>query len=279
MRQAEQREIIPVAPDGAVRELLALSAALILPLAGGALFQEAAVPDSFSVIAAVEGSLTLSSGQRYALLEPGQAAAFGPGLPCELRAVTDCLCMLVRLQGDAAVRLLEPGVFVRGAAPVREAVLALALLDDERPPVPGEIASARAYSMLLKLRGSRTAPEAPALVEAAIAIIQAEFPFLEGLDELAERLEVSKAHLSRSFSQKIGISPGRYITQVKIAYAKLLLQDEDASITYAAEASGFANANYFAKVFRRETGMSPSEYLETVPRRKNPPIPSGPALW
>ena len=69
------------------------------------------------------------------------------------------------------------------------------------------------------------------------------------------------------FTRETGISPAKYITRVRVEYAKLLLQDEDTSIIYVAEASGFANANYFAKVFRRETGMSPSEYLESLPQR------------
>ena len=85
------------------------------------------------------------------------------------------------------------------------------------------------------------------------------------MDDLAGRLEISKAHLIRTFTRETGISPARYITRVRIEYAKLLLRDQDASVTYVAEASGFANANYFAKVFRRETGLSPSEYLEGAP--------------
>ena len=89
--------------------------------------------------------------------------------------------------------------------------------------------------------------------------------------ELAQRLEVSKAHLIRTFSRQTGISPARYIVRVRVEYAKLLLLDEDASITYVAEASGFANANYFAKVFRRETGMSPSEYLAAAPKKQEHP--------
>ena len=63
-------------------------------------------------------------------------------------------------------------------------------------------------------------------------------------------------------------------------YAKLLLRGEDPSITYVAEASGFANANYFAKVFRRETGISPSEYIESLPRQEEKPFfCRDPFLW
>ena len=63
-------------------------------------------------------------------------------------------------------------------------------------------------------------------------------------------------------------------------YAKQLLQGEDPSITYVAEAAGFASANYFAKVFRRETGMSPGEYVETLPREERKrPVRRDPFLW
>ena len=167
--------------------------------------------------------------------------------------------------GDQREGYGKTGDYILAAA-VREAVLSLAVLEDEQGLISGGTASALAYTMLLKLRAL---PQSPArevgspLVEAAVGMIQDEFPFLEGVDELAERLEVSAAHLTRVFSKKVGISPGKYITRVRIEYAKLLLQDPDATIAYVAEASGFANANYFAKVFRKETGMSPSEYLES----------------
>ncbi|MCI8809494.1 MAG: helix-turn-helix transcriptional regulator [Oscillibacter sp.] len=283
MRQMEPREIKPAAADQTVRGLLAMPLAQILPLSAGTLHQDPGCPECYTLIAAVQGNATVSSYPRSILLEAGQVMALSPGYAWDLQAVSECLCIIVRLEGDAAGRLLElsssVAVFRCGAAVVRENILPLTVIEDEYGAVSGEAASARAYNLLVKLRSEQTAGELPELVESAIAIIQEEFPFLEGLDELAERLEVSKAHLSRSFSRKTGISPGKYITQVRISYAKLLLQEEDASITYAAEASGFANANYFAKVFRRETGMSPSEYLEGVPRRKRSRLQNGPALW
>ena len=101
------------------------------------------------------------------------------------------------------------------------------------------------------------------------------------MDELAQRLEVSKAHLIRTFTKSVGISPGKYLTRVRVEYAKLLLRDEDVSVTYVAEAAGFANANYFSKVFRRETGMSPSEYLESIPAQRRSALRpmKAPPLW
>jgi transcriptional regulator GlxA family with amidase domain len=176
------------------------------------------------------------------------------------------------------------GRVISAAAPaVRELLCTLAILQEHHDPVDASTASGHAYEMLLKLRTFRTENRevSSPLVEAAVSIIQAEFPFLDGIDELAERLEVSKAHLSRCFSQKLGVSPAKYITHVRIAYAKLLLQDESLTISNVAEAAGFACANYFAKVFRRETGMSPTQYLESVPKepQKRQQFPIDLDIW
>ncbi|NCE65759.1 AraC family transcriptional regulator [Pseudoflavonifractor sp. 524-17] len=275
-RQTEKREIRPAAPDTTVQGLLALPLAHVLPLSAGTRFSGYGKTGDYILSAAVQGNLTVSSHRQYALLHPGQAFLLGSPGEYLLQAVSDGLYLLVQLQGELIPRLLEErlsgggALFSAGAAAVREAVLSLAVLEDEQGQAPGASASALAYALLLKLRlpaqAAEKIPGSP-LVESALAIIQEEFPFLEGVDELAERLEVSPAHLSRVFGKKTGISPGKYITRVRIEYAKLLLQDPDTTIAYVAEASGFANANYFAKVFRRETGMSPSEYLESTPRQ------------
>ena len=276
--QIERQEIKPAAPESAVRELLMVPAARRLSLRAGHSWEGRGCLEEYQLVAALGGALTVSAYQQYALLDSGQALALLCPGPYAVQAVSDCLCMTVSLQGELPGRLLGPrltdgaALFPRGAAAVREMVASLAVLDEEHPPVDGAAASAQAYSLLLKLSSASLEADSglSPLVESAIAIIQEDFPYLEGLDELAERLEISKAHLSRSFMKKTGISPGKYLTHVRVEYAKLLLQDESVSITYVAEASGFANANYFAKVFRRETGMSPSEYLEAMPRRRPP---------
>lgn len=275
-RANEKREIRPADPAAAVRDLLTLPRLRVLPLAAGDRIAGYGQTGDYILSAAVQGNLTVSAYDHYALLDPGQAYLLAEPGEYTLQAVSGGLYFLLQLRGELAPRLLAERLaqgnllFHGGAAAVREAAMSLAVLEDEQGEVPGETASALAYAMLMKLQALPIAFRADAgspLVEAAVAIIQEEFPFLEGVDELAKRLEVSAAHLGRVFTKKTGVSPGKYITRVRVEYAKLLLRDPDTTISYVAEASGFANANYFAKVFRRETGLSPTEYLAGAPRR------------
>lgn len=289
---AKAREVRPAPPDPVLEGLLTLSSARVLPLPSGGSYGGYAGDLSCCIIAAVQGALTATSYAGNDVLSPGQALALYQCGEFAMQSVGDSVCMMVRLQGELPGRLLKERLidgtafFPRGGAAVREAVLSLSVLEDEGAPVSGTSASAYAYAMLTNLISGPSVMEEgeegnlSPLVETAVGIIQEEFPFLEGLDELAQRLEVSKAHLIRTFTKKTGVSPGRYITHLRVEYAKLLLRGEDPSITYVAEASGFANANYFAKVFRRETGMSPSEYVESVPRQdRKRPFKREPFLW
>ena len=273
-RQNEKRDIRPASPDPTVRGLLALPLVQILPLEAGNRLDGYGETGEYILAASVQGGLTVAAYGQYILLDPGQAFLLESPGEYTLQAVSDGLCMVLRLQGELVPRLLEGRLsgkgtlFAGGAAAVRETVLSLAVLEDEWEQIPGATASARAFTLLLRLRDQPQSVRASLgspLVEGALAIIQEDFPYLEGVDELANRLDVSAAHLTRVFTKKTGTSPGKYITHVRIEFAKLLLRDPEATITYVAEASGFANANYFAKVFRKETGMSPSEFLESCP--------------
>lgn len=290
---AKAREIRPTPPDPVLESLLTCTSARVLPLASGSCHSDRAGDLDCCLVAVVQGALTVSSYARTDVLAQGQALALWQCGELTVQAVGDSLAMVVNLRGELSGRLLAgrlddgAALFTRGGGAVREAVLSLAVLEEEHPPVNGTSASAHMYTMLTHLIGGPASgpvsggerPLSP-LVEAAAGLIREEFPFLEGVDELAERLEVSKAHLIRTFTRQTGVSPGRYITHLRVEYAKLLLRGGEDSITYVAEASGFANANYFAKVFRRETGMSPSEYLDSVPRPEQKKGAGGdPFLW
>jgi AraC-like DNA-binding protein len=97
----------------------------------------------------------------------------------------------------------------------------------------------------------------------AICLIEKEYAYLYGIDDLADRLEVSKHHLIRMFTADTGISPGKYLVQVRMHHAKIMLQSgEDTPLEIIAGACGYSCANYFSKAFKKQTGMTPSEYTK-----------------
>ena len=105
----------------------------------------------------------------------------------------------------------------------------------------------------------------PPMVQNAVSMIEANYAYLYGVDELADRLEVSKHHLIRVFSACTGISPGKYLINVRMFHAKSMLQSfEDTPLEIIAGACGYSCANYFSKVFKRQTGLTPTEYMKSV---------------
>ena len=82
------------------------------------------------------------------------------------------------------------------------------------------------------------------------------------LEDLAEHLGVSKFHLSRLFHATTGFSFREYLSIVRLREAKKLLADEKYSISEIAQKCGFENGNYFSKVFRSKSGISPGKFRE-----------------
>ena len=98
------------------------------------------------------------------------------------------------------------------------------------------------------------------LVQQAIRLMGEEYPFLSGVDALAERLGVSAGHLIRRFKAETGTSPGQFLQSVRLENACLMLRWTDHTVETVAELVGYSGANYFCKAFRRARQMSPGEY-------------------
>jgi AraC-like DNA-binding protein len=105
----------------------------------------------------------------------------------------------------------------------------------------------------------------PALVQDAIFIIESRYAFLDGIDDLANCLETSKPHLIRVFSRSCGISPGQYLIAVRLEHAKKMLRTKhQVPLEIVAAACGYSNANYFAKAFKKQTGITPSAFAASA---------------
>ena len=83
------------------------------------------------------------------------------------------------------------------------------------------------------------------------------------IDELALRCSTSSSKLKNLFYKYTGYSVHKYYLNLKILRAKELL-GKGVSIGDVSHMLGFCNQNYFSSVFKRETGLSPSEYIKSL---------------
>lgn len=80
------------------------------------------------------------------------------------------------------------------------------------------------------------------------------------LEELAEAFFINKYYLTRIFKEQFGLSISRYILQQRITHAKHLLRFTDHTIEQIGQMCGIADANYFARAFKKVEGIAPGEY-------------------
>ena len=227
------------------------------------------------------GSARLTCEMGCVLLSDGQAAAVSGESPLDVlfqgEGQLHLLCLKGTLAGKFLRREERQGAYVypQGGVILEET---FASLVREGAPVPPEAASAAAYRVLTQVyAAARTAVEQteklPQVVETALKLLQQEFAFLDGIGDLAQRLEVSQEYLTRTFRSHVGMTPGKYLNQVRIEHAKLLLQRGSHNVAFVADACGFANGNYFARVFRAMVGVSPSAYAKENGGRDQLPHP------
>lgn len=80
------------------------------------------------------------------------------------------------------------------------------------------------------------------------------------MEDLAAMVKMSTTHFRRQFTRTFGISPGRYITIIRINAARHLLETTDNLLADIALETGFWDQSHLTKLFKRERGITPGEY-------------------
>ncbi|MDX3102755.1 GlxA family transcriptional regulator [Nonomuraea angiospora] len=83
------------------------------------------------------------------------------------------------------------------------------------------------------------------------------------LDDLAEHAGMSRRTFTRHFRQEVGLSPGQWLTQQRIALARQLLESTDLPVDRIAERAGFGTAASFRQHLQAAVGVSPHAYRRT----------------
>lgn len=103
------------------------------------------------------------------------------------------------------------------------------------------------------------------LVYKAITIINENFRKNMGRNDVSSCLKVSPEYLSRVFSKECGLQLCRYINRRRIHESKkLLAKGDESKIKHVAQDVGISDPNYFSRLFKSITSMTPGEYVNKL---------------
>lgn len=102
------------------------------------------------------------------------------------------------------------------------------------------------------------------MMEEALGYIRNNFQTDLGVEQIAEQVGLSVSYFSLLFKQKTGLTFLDYLTNVRMEYACLFLQNTDLKTYEIAEKVGYTDQRYFSQVFKRKTKKTPSEYRKLV---------------
>ena len=80
------------------------------------------------------------------------------------------------------------------------------------------------------------------------------------LQEVSDHIGVSPAHLSRVFKEDMGQGFSDYINSFRLEKSMELLTETNMTISEIAQSVGYSNQQYFTRVFKNQTGMTPGQY-------------------
>ena len=84
------------------------------------------------------------------------------------------------------------------------------------------------------------------------------------VNSLAAAMHFNTHHLSKTFKKQTGINLGDYITEVKMARARLIIVRGRRKAAVVARLLGFRDVRYFSRLFRERIGQTPTEYRRSL---------------
>lgn len=107
-------------------------------------------------------------------------------------------------------------------------------------------------------------------IRKALQIVEKELERPIRVAELARRCGYSENYFRQFFRECMGVSPNGYINQRKLSKAKERMLYSDQNVTQIAESLGYQSIHYFSRLFKKMTGITPTEYMGRV--QENRPI-------
>jgi AraC-like DNA-binding protein len=98
------------------------------------------------------------------------------------------------------------------------------------------------------------------VVRRAVIMIDADLSADLSAGAIAEVLDVSLGYLSSAFKRDVGRTLSEYVRERRMEYAEQLLRGTDLQVQSVAQSVGMVDLNYFTRLFKSHTGMTPTEF-------------------
>ncbi len=112
-------------------------------------------------------------------------------------------------------------------------------------------------------------PSLPSWLRQASDLLHEDMKQPRSLTEIAELLGVHPAHFSKEFRRWFHCTPGEYLRERRIEFAKEKLQRSACSLADIALETGFSDQAHFSNVFRKQTGFTPSNFRRSFRKTRS----------
>ena len=99
-------------------------------------------------------------------------------------------------------------------------------------------------------------------IDKAVAYADKNMHRLVSVAEMAEIAGYHTSHFTKLFRNRFGVSPAQFIIQKKTHYAMDQLMNTVKPVADISNSLGFSSQFYFCNFFKRQTGMTPTEYRQ-----------------
>jgi AraC-like DNA-binding protein len=239
--------------------------------------------ERFAIVAVAEGSFRYRTDQGEALLYPGALMLGNAGAAYECgheHGVGDrCICVHY---APALFEEIAAGSrrqrFGAAMLPALPSLAALTVAVERVASGPAEAAAAEALAFALAEKVTATAAGEPSAqrgpkaadarrVSAVLREIEADAASPLDLGAMALRAGMSPYHFLRTFRRLTGVTPYRYVLELRLRRAAACIADTREPISAIAFDEGFGDLSTFNGRFRRTFSMTPSAYRAAYGRR------------
>ena len=232
----------------------------------------------------LEGEVEVTENERVYRLRPGQLILHAPMEFHRIRSAEGSSPRLyvcsIRVEGEIPAALYE-GVYTLSLEE-REEFLSLfrGILDfynQSLDPTEGAIGSLALSAFFLRLskKGDRRervnesvgATQYRALVTKMTEAVEKNLT----VEEICSLCHISVSYMKALFSTYAGLSPGAYYNRLRCLRIEQLLR-EGSPVSEICDRMNFSSPNYLSLFFRRESGLSPTQYKKSIQKTEATPV-------